>query len=68
MNTIAIERTVATDVAYDRCHDCGSEMLPDAFPTHQALPDFAGYPAGAVIDGEVWVRCTHGCRGGWRQA
>lgn len=61
-------RTVATDVAYDRCHDCGSEMLPDAFQTHPALPDFSGHPAGDVVGGKVWVRCTHGFRGGWYPA
>jgi len=66
--TIATARTVATDVAYDRCPDCGSDMLPDALQAHPALPGFAGYPAGTVVDGEVWVRCTRGCRGGWRPA
>lgn len=58
----------ADTTVYGTCDACGSDMLPDVFPTHPALPGFAGYPAGTIVDGEVWVRCARGCCGGWRSA
>lgn len=53
-----------------KCHDCGKEMVPEAFARHlDGRPwslDYPGYAAGeANEDGEIWIRCPDGHRGMW---
>ena len=47
-----------------KCYDCGKTMVPEAMKLSDlGVPDI---PAGKVINGQIWVRCPDGHRGGWR--
>lgn len=56
-----------------KCHECGKEMLPDAFGRRvdgsPSMEGFAGYDAGEKNNqGEIWLRCPDGHRGAWVSA
>lgn len=49
---------ISMEEKFDTCSECGQALTPHE-PHGSHIP-------GEVVDGEVWVRCPSGCRGGLR--